>query len=143
MELFIRWVLLHAGNGKPEAILVFSEDAGELRQLKEDRLRSHRHECVGTLAGGIAHDLNNVLQPISMFLDLLRHRLPDAESREMLDAVEANLRRATELVRQILTFSGTYFRCHKFHPPNISKNHPPPSLGAGKHSCRSGQSDPN
>lgn len=105
MELFIRWVLLHAGNGKPEAILVFSEDAGELRQLKEDRLRSHRHECVGTLAGGIAHDLNNVLQPISMFLDLLRHRLPDAESREMLDAVEANLRRATELVRQILTFS--------------------------------------
>jgi PAS domain S-box-containing protein len=105
MELFMRWVLLHAGNGKPEAILVFSEDAGELRQLKEDRLRSHRHECVGTLAGGIAHDLNNVLQPISMFLDLLRHRLPDAESREMLDAVEANLRRATELVRQILTFS--------------------------------------
>ena len=105
MELFMRWVLLHADNGKPEAILVLSEDAGELRQLKEDRLRSHRHECVGTLAGGIAHDLNNVLQPISMFLDLLRHRLPDAESREMLDAVEANLRRATELVRQILTFS--------------------------------------
>ena len=105
MELFMRWVLLHAGNEKPEEILVLSEDAGELRQLKEDRLRSHRHECVGTLAGGIAHDLNNVLQPISMFLDLLRHRLPDAESREMLDAVEANLRRATELVRQILTFS--------------------------------------
>jgi signal transduction histidine kinase/CheY-like chemotaxis protein len=105
MELFLRWVLLHAGNGKPEEILVLSEDAGELRQLKEDRLRSHRHECVGTLAGGIAHDLNNVLQPISMFLDLLRHRLPDTESREMLDAVEANLRRATELVRQILTFS--------------------------------------
>jgi signal transduction histidine kinase len=40
-----------------------------------------------------------------MFLDLLRYRLPDAESREMLDAVEANLHRATELVRQILTFS--------------------------------------
>ena len=105
MELFVRWVLLHSGDGKPEAILVFSEDASELRQLKEDRLRSHRHECVGTLAGGIAHDLNNVLQPISMFLDMLRHRLLDSESREMLDAVEANLHRATELVRQILTFS--------------------------------------
>ena len=105
MELFVRWVLLHSSDGKPEAILVFSEDASELRQLKEDRLRSHRHECVGTLAGGIAHDLNNVLQPISMFLDMLRHRLLDSESREMLDAVEANLHRATELVRQILTFS--------------------------------------
>jgi len=104
-ELFMRWVLLHGGDGAPEAILVVSEDAAELRDLKEDRLRAHRHECVGTLAGGIAHDLNNVLQPVSMFLDLLRHRLPDPESLEMLDAVEANLHRATELVRQILTFS--------------------------------------
>ena len=104
-ELLMRWVLLHGGDGTPEAILVLSEDAAELRELKEDRLRAHRHECVGTLAGGIAHDLNNVLQPVSMFLDLLRHRLPDTESREMLDAVEANLRRATELVRQILSFS--------------------------------------
>ncbi|MFM8716354.1 MAG: PAS domain S-box protein, partial [Spartobacteria bacterium] len=104
-ELLMRWVLLHGSEGTPEAILVLSEDAAELRELKEDRLRAHRHECVGTLAGGIAHDLNNVLQPVSMFLDLLRHRLPDTESREMLDAVEANLRRATELVRQILTFS--------------------------------------
>ena len=104
-ELLMRWVLLHGGDETPEAILVLSEDAAELRELKEDRLRAHRHECVGTLAGGIAHDLNNVLQPVSMFLDLLRHRLPDTESREMLDAVEANLRRATELVRQILSFS--------------------------------------
>jgi PAS domain S-box-containing protein len=105
MELFTRWVLLHSDAGKPQQILVFIEDAEEMRQLKEDRLRAHRHECVGTLSGGIAHDLNNVLQPISMFLDLLRNRLPDAESRDMLGAVEANLRRATELVRQILTFS--------------------------------------
>jgi CheY-like chemotaxis protein len=57
------------------------------------------------LSGGIAHDLNNVLQPVSMFLDLLRVRLPDEESREILDAVGSNLRRATELVRQILNFS--------------------------------------
>ena len=105
IDLQVRWVLLDSDKDGPPSILVMGQDAAELRQIKEDRLRAHRHECVGTLAGGIAHDLNNVLQPISMFLDLLRHRLPDAESREMLDAVEANLRRATELVRQILTFS--------------------------------------
>jgi len=105
VDLQLRWVLLDSDKARPASILVLGQDAAELRQIKEDRLRAHRHECVGTLAGGIAHDLNNVLQPISMFLDLLRHRLPDAESREMLDAVEANLRRATELVRQILTFS--------------------------------------
>ena len=105
VEVLMRWVLLRSMKGVPESILVLGEDVAELRQTKEDRLRAHRHECVGTLAGGIAHDLNNVLQPISMFLDLLRRRLPDMESREMLDAVESNLRRATELVRQILTFS--------------------------------------
>lgn len=105
VEILVRWVLLKSAKGTTDSILVLAENLAELKQAKEDRLRAHRHECVGTLAGGIAHDLNNVLQPISMCLDLLRKRLGDAESQEMLDAVESNLRRATELVRQILTFS--------------------------------------
>jgi len=105
IDVQTRWVLLNPPDGQPPSILILAEDAAELLQLNEDRLRAHRHECVGMLSGGIAHDLNNVLQPISMFLDLLRYRLPDAESVEMLDAVEANLRRSTDLVRQILSFS--------------------------------------
>jgi two-component system cell cycle sensor histidine kinase/response regulator CckA len=104
-KTLMRWFLLKSMDGLEDSILVFGEDMAELRLTKDDRLRAHRHECVGTLAGGIAHDLNNVLQPISMFLDLLRRRLPDTESLEMLDAVESNLQRATDLVRQILTFS--------------------------------------
>ncbi len=105
IDVQMRWVTLNPPDGQPPSVLILAEDAAELLQLNEDRLRAHRHECVGMLAGGIAHDLNNVLQPISMFLDLLRYRLPDAESVEMLDAVEANLRRSTDLVRQILAFS--------------------------------------
>jgi PAS domain S-box-containing protein len=105
IDVQMRWVILNPLDGQPSSVLVLAEDAAELLQLNEDRLRAHRHECVGMLSGGIAHDLNNVLQPISMFLDLLRYRLPDAESVEMLDAVEANLRRSTDLVRQILAFS--------------------------------------
>ena len=104
-KILMRWFLLKSMDGLEDSILVFGEDMAEMRLTKDYRLRAHRHECVGTLAGGIAHDLNNVLQPISMFLDLLRRRLPDTESREMLDAVDSNLRRATDLVRQILTFS--------------------------------------
>ncbi len=107
-KILVRWFLLKSMDGLEDSILVFGEDMAELRLTKDDRLRAHRHECVGTLAGGIAHDLNNVLQPISMFLDLLRRRLPDTESREMLDAVESNLQRATDLVRQILTFSSGF-----------------------------------
>jgi PAS domain S-box-containing protein len=105
IDVQMRWVILNPPDGQPPSVLILAEDAAELIQLNEDRLRAHRHECVGMLSGGIAHDLNNVLQPISMFLDLLRYRLPDTESVEMLDAVDANLRRSTDLVRQILAFS--------------------------------------
>jgi len=120
IDVQTRWVLLNPPDGQPPSILILAEDAAELLQLNEDRLRAHRHECVGMLSGGIAHDLNNVLQPISMFLDLLRYRLPDAESVEMLDAVEANLRRSTDLVRQILAFSsGARTEQHTLNIPEL------------------------
>jgi PAS domain S-box-containing protein len=120
IDIQMRWVILNPLDGQPSSVLVLAEDAAELLQLSEDRLRAHRHECVGMLSGGIAHDLNNVLQPISMFLDLLRYRLPDAESVEMLDAVEANLRRSTDLVRQILAFSsGARTEQHALNIPEL------------------------
>jgi len=100
-----RWILLRGAGGRPESILVLCEDAEEARLLGEERLRAQRQECIGTLAGGIAHDLNNILQPISIALDLFRVRLPDRDSQELFEAVDSNLRRATELVRQILTFT--------------------------------------
>jgi two-component system cell cycle sensor histidine kinase/response regulator CckA len=107
-EVATRWVLLRDQLEKPQAILLINEDAAESRLLEEERLRAQRQECIGTLAGGIAHDLNNILQPISIALDLLRARLADGDSEELLGMVDSNIRRATELVRQILTFtSGT------------------------------------
>ncbi|MFM8365413.1 MAG: ATP-binding protein [Verrucomicrobiota bacterium] len=104
-EVESRWVLLRDQSGKPQSILLINEDAAESRLLEEERLRAQRQECIGTLAGGIAHDLNNILQPISIAIDLFRARLVDGESEEILGMVDSNLRRATELVRQILTFT--------------------------------------
>lgn len=104
-EVESRWVLLRDQSGKPQSILQINEDAAESRLLEEERLRAQRQECIGTLAGGIAHDLNNILQPISIAIDLFRARLADGESEELLGMVDSNLRRATELVRQILTFT--------------------------------------
>lgn len=100
-----RWILLRDADARPQSILVLCEDAEDARLLGEERLRAQRQECIGTLAGGIAHDLNNILQPISIALDLFRSRLPDQDSQELFEAVDSNLRRATELVRQILTFT--------------------------------------
>jgi CheY-like chemotaxis protein len=62
-------------------------------------------ESIGMLAGGIAHDLNNVLAPIVMATQLLRLRFPDAESQKLLGTVEASAQRGAELVRQVLTFA--------------------------------------
>ncbi len=100
-----RWVLLRDQSGNPQSILVINEDAAESRLLEEERLRAQRQECIGNLAGGIAHDLNNILQPISIALDMFRGRLADNESQEVLGLLDSNVRRATELVRQILTFT--------------------------------------
>lgn len=100
-----RWVLLRDREGRSQSIVVINDDAADAKVMEEDRLRAQRQECIGTLAGGIAHDLNNILQPISIALDLFRSRLSDDESQEMLQLVDSNVRRATELVRQILTFT--------------------------------------
>lgn len=100
-----RWVLLRDQSRNPQSILIINEDAAESRLLEEERLRAQRQECIGNLAGGIAHDLNNILQPISIALDIFRSRLADNESQEVLGMLDSNVRRATELVRQILTFT--------------------------------------
>jgi two-component system, cell cycle sensor histidine kinase and response regulator CckA len=57
------------------------------------------------LAGGIAHDLNNVLAPVMMSVDLLKHRLTDPADREILDIVGSSARRGADMVQQILSFA--------------------------------------
>jgi len=66
--------------------------------------RSHRLESLGTLAGGVAHDLNNTLAPILMVVDLLRMDYPE-KAGEYVDIVEQGAKRGAEMVRQLLTFA--------------------------------------
>jgi CheY-like chemotaxis protein len=62
-------------------------------------------ESIGTLAGGIAHDLNNVLAPILMSIELLRLELERQEKDEILDTIESSARRGAEMVGQVLSFA--------------------------------------
>ncbi len=87
------------------ARLVLAKDLTERRQLEAKFLRAQRLESIGTLAGGIAHDLNNVLAPVMMSVDLLRAALREPSLREVLDALESSVRRGADMVRQILTFA--------------------------------------
>jgi CheY-like chemotaxis protein len=62
-------------------------------------------ESIGTLAGGIAHDLNNLLSPILMSVQLLQLKVQDEASRKMLEILQTNAERGSEMIKQILSFA--------------------------------------
>jgi two-component system, cell cycle sensor histidine kinase and response regulator CckA len=100
-----RWTLLRDGDGRPKSILAIDTDVTERKKLEQQFLRAQRMESIGTLAGGIAHDLNNVLAPILMSIELLRLELERQEKDEILDTIESSARRGAEMVGQVLSFA--------------------------------------
>ncbi|GAB4471954.1 MAG: hypothetical protein OHK0037_31520 [Elainellaceae cyanobacterium] len=102
-----RWTLVQDEMGRPKSILTVDTDITEKKQLEAQFYRAQRLESLGTLAGGIAHDLNNVLTPILTIAQLLRLQATplDGRSLEMLTILEDSARRGADMVRQILTFT--------------------------------------
>lgn len=96
--------LIRDEQGRPKGILVIDTDITEKKQIEEKFLRAQRMESLGALAGGIAHDLNNVLTPLLISAELLKDKITDADGKRMLAAMEANVHRAAKLVKQVLTF---------------------------------------
>lgn len=93
--------------GVPYAICGISTDITEKKQLEMQFYRAQRLESLGTLASGIAHDLNNVLTPIVAISQLLRLKPLnlDARSQEMLEVLEETAKRGARMIKQILTFA--------------------------------------
>jgi len=81
--------------------------AAQALMRSEQRLReSHKLETLGTLAAGIAHDLNNMLTPIMAYSELAARDLPAEHTvQEYLTAISAASQRASELVQRVLLFS--------------------------------------
>ncbi|WP_395731883.1 response regulator [Prosthecobacter sp.] len=100
-----RWTLLRDAAGQPHSILVINTDITERKKVEEKLLRSQRMESLGTLAGGIAHDLNNALTPIMMSIELLKLDEQDAQRMGVLATIENSARRGADMVRQVLSFS--------------------------------------
>lgn len=82
-----------------------AEDVTERKLLEAQFLRAQRLEAIGTLAGGVAHDLNNILAPMLMAASLLKESVSSARDREMLQMVERSAERGADLIRQLLTYS--------------------------------------
>ncbi|TVR50501.1 MAG: PAS domain S-box protein, partial [Puniceicoccaceae bacterium] len=88
-----------------EGLTVYFRDITEHRRLQHQFLRTQRMESLGTLAGGIAHDLNNLLSPILMGTSLLRNWQSTEDGRKLVDQIERSARRGADLVKQVLTFA--------------------------------------
>ena len=100
-----RWTLVLSAAGERQSILEINTDISDQKKLEQQFLRAQRMESIGTLAGGIAHDLNNVLTPITMSIDLLKMIVPEQRGQEMLAIIAKSASRGADLVRQVLTFA--------------------------------------
>jgi PAS domain S-box-containing protein len=86
-------------------LLAIGRDITEQKRLEHQFLHAQRVGSIGMLASGIAHDLNNVLAPITMSADLLKLRGCSEENRALLDMVATSAARGAGLVNQMLSFT--------------------------------------
>ncbi len=100
-----RWTLIHDQLAQPKALLLINSDITDKKELEAQLLRTQRMNTIGTLAGGMAHDLNNALAPILMGTQLLRRKATDDETRNLLGLMETNTHRGADMVRQVLLFA--------------------------------------
>lgn len=100
-----RWTLVNTETGMPQSKLVINTDITEKKKLEAQLIRTQRLENIGLLAGGIAHDLNNVLAPILMGVELLKMH-PNVPPRpSILETLHSSARRGADMVKQILAFA--------------------------------------
>ena len=81
-----------------------AQDITDNKLLEAQFFRAQRLESIGTLAGGIAHDLNNILAPIMMAAPMIRYSKTPELTEKMLGTIESSVHRGAKLVRQLLTF---------------------------------------
>jgi PAS domain S-box-containing protein len=102
-----RWTLVRDEAGNPKFILSVDTDITERKRLEAQFLRAQRLESLGTLASGIAHDMNNILTPILAASQLLPLKIknPDRHTQQLLQLSQESARRGVDLVKQILSFA--------------------------------------
>ena len=94
------------GADEGASATIFALDTTEQRTLQENLAQSQKMQAIGQLAGGVAHDFNNVLTAIIGYSDLLlaNHRPTDPSFQDIMQ-IKQNANRAAGLVRQLLAFS--------------------------------------
>ncbi|WP_310565937.1 response regulator [Hydrogenophaga sp.] len=91
------------GAADDPRVVVSHEDITAMKRAERQQLRSQRLESLGTLAGGVAHDLNNALAPVLMGMSILKEQYP--EESKLFEMIQGSAQRGADMVRQLLTFA--------------------------------------
>ena len=86
-------------------MLAINTDITDKKKIEAQFMRAQRMESIGTLAGGIAHDLNNILAPIMLSIDVLKTISDNPQAKKILDTIEVSAKRGADIVRQVLSFA--------------------------------------
>ena len=100
-----RATLLRDASGKPVSVLAINSDITEQKKMEAQLLQAQRLEGIGTLAGGLAHDLNNILAPILMSVPILEQALAGTHFVPIVSTIGECAERGAGIVRQVLTFA--------------------------------------
>jgi len=118
-----RWTLVRDEHGHPKSVLAINTDITEKKSIEAQFMRAQRMESIGTLAGGIAHDLNNILAPIMMSIDILKLTATDPQAKSILDTIAGSSKRGADIVRQVLSFArGLEGECIEVDPKDLIKD---------------------
>ncbi|MBW3541290.1 MAG: response regulator [Planctomycetes bacterium] len=100
-----RWTLVRDAAARPKSILIVNTDVTEKKALESQLRHAQRLESIGALAGGVAHEFNNLLQAIGGYTAFAKDALPHGHAaRADLEEVEKAAERAASLTRQLLSF---------------------------------------
>jgi PAS domain S-box-containing protein len=97
--------LIRNSDGSPRSVMSINNDITEQKKLESQLLRAQRLESIGTLASGVAHDLNNVLTPILMCAEVLRTNADPGDTESAISLIEESARRGAGIIKQVLTFA--------------------------------------
>lgn len=101
----VSWTLVKDEKNIPKSVLCIHTDITEEKKMEANFLRAQRLDSIGTLASGIAHDLNNALTPVLMAAAMLQTELQSEYQKELLETILLSARRGADMVKHILAFA--------------------------------------